>query len=78
MQNNKQSFYGQARIFGAATFIILSLLTGPLAGYLLGAYLVVRFSWPQYVVLVCIGLGFIFAVYEIIKIAKFLLKKEEK
>jgi hypothetical protein len=60
MKSNKEFFYSQSRIFGAAMFIMLSLVTGPLAGYLLGAYLVVKFSWPAYVLFLCIGLGFLF------------------
>ena len=78
MQSNKQYFYSQARIFGAATFILLSLVIGPLAGYLIGAYLMFQFSLPQYVLFICIALGFASAIFEIIKIVKFLLKKEEK
>lgn len=78
MQSDKKYFYSQARIFGAATFIVLSLVTGPLIGYVLGAYLVVKFSWPQYVLFVCIALGFFSAIFEVIKIVKFLLKKEEE
>ena len=77
MQSNKQFYYHQARIFGAAMFILISLVTGPLVGYLLGAYLVVKLSWPSYVLLICVGLGFLFALLEIVKIARFLLKKED-
>ena len=78
MESNKKYFYSQARIFGAATFIILSLVTGPLAGYFLGAYLVVKFFWPSYTVFICAGLGFSVSIVEVIKIVKFLLKKESK
>ncbi|MFA6378576.1 MAG: hypothetical protein WCX16_02210 [Candidatus Omnitrophota bacterium] len=73
---DKKFFYNQARIFGASAFILLSLVTGPLAGYFLGDFLVQKFSWPAYVVFVCISIGFLSSIFEIVRIAKFLLKRE--
>ncbi len=77
MQSNKEYFYSHARIFGAATFIVLSLVTGPLTGYVIGAFLVVKLSWPSYTPFIGAGLGFVFSITEVIKIVKFLMKKEK-
>ena len=75
---DKKYFYSQIRIFGSATFIMLSLVVGPLAGYFVGDFLVAKFLLPTYTVFICVGLGFCSAAYEIFKIIRFLLKKEEK
>ncbi len=75
---DKHYFYSHIRIFGAATFILLSLVTGPLVGYFAGDYIVKRFSLPAYVVFICIGLGFLSSLFEILRIAKFLLKQEKQ
>lgn len=75
MQERK-FFYSQVRIFGASVFILLSLVTGPLAGYFAGDYLVKKFSWPGFVVFVLIGIGFLSSLFEVVRITKFLLKKE--
>lgn len=77
MQSTKEYFYSYARIFGAAMFIVLSLVTGPLAGYIIGAFLTVKFSWPFYMPLIGAGLGFVISITEVIKMVKFLLKKEK-
>lgn len=76
MQDGKENFYSHARIFGASAFIVLSLVTGPLAGYIIGAFLTVKFSWPFYMPLIGAGLGLVVSITEVIKMVKFLMKKE--
>jgi len=76
--NQKKIFYSQIRIFGASIFILLSLVTGPLAGYFAGDYLATKFSLPAFFVFICIGVGFLSSIFEVVRIARFLLKREEQ
>ena len=75
---DKKFFYSYARIFGAAIFILLSLITGPLVGYFTGDYLVRTFFLPASILFICLGLGFLSSILEVVRIAKFLVKKETR
>lgn len=70
----KGSFYQGIKIIGFVTFIPFILAAGPLSGFWVGDFLVKKFRLPDYLVLVGIGLGFLVAVMEVIKILKAVIK----
>jgi len=56
------------------SFIPIMLAAGPLSGYVAGDYLEKRFSLSPYVTLICIGLGSIASIIEVVKIIKRVLQ----
>jgi hypothetical protein len=78
VMDDKKAMYSQIRIFGSSMFILLALVSGPVAGYFVGDFAVKRFLAPAYIVFVFIGLGFLSSVFETVRIARFLIKKEQR
>ncbi len=66
----KESLYQGIKVVGFVTFIPFILAAGPLTGFWVGDFLVKKFKFPDYLVLIGIGLGFLVAVIETIKILK--------
>jgi hypothetical protein len=74
----KPDVYKWIRTAGLLSFIPFVLASGPLAGYFLGEFLVVRFSLAGYVLYISITMGFLASVAETIRIIKFALLSEDK
>ncbi len=70
--------YTWITIGGALSFIPVFFIAGPWAGYLLGNYLMHRWGAPQFVLFICVGIGFAGSVREIIRIIRFTLSIEKK
>jgi len=74
----KAEFYKLAKVWGLISFIPVILAAGPLAGYFLGDYLEKKIGFAPYLSLLCMALGFVTSVREIIKILKFIDKTDKK
>lgn len=74
----KAEFYRLAKVWGLISFIPAVLAAGPLAGYFLGDYLERKIGFAPYLSLLCLALGFVTSVREIIKILKLIHKTDEK
>ena len=72
----KKEFYARIRLAGLLSYIPLVLFTGPFVGYLAGDYLAKKLKAPTYVLLICIALGFLSSIIEIIRIIKLARKSE--
>jgi len=70
----RAEFYKLAKIWGLITFIPVILAAGPLAGYFLGDYLEKKIGFAPYPSLMCLALGFITSIREIIRILKLIDK----
>ncbi len=74
----KAEFYRWAKIGGLISFIPVALAAGPLAGYFLGEYLDKKFGFAPYLTLLCLTLGFVTSVMEIIKILRLIYNTDKK
>ena len=72
----KKEFYARIRLAGILSYIPLVLFTGPFVGYLAGDYLAKKLKAPTSVLLICIALGFLSSIIEIIRIIKLARKSE--
>lgn len=72
----KKELYARIRLAGLLSYIPLVLFTGPFVGYLAGDYLAKKLKAPAYVLLICIALGFLSSIIEIIRIIKLARKSE--
>ncbi len=70
----KENLYQGIKIVGFITFIPFILAAGPLAGFWVGDFLEKKFNFPTYVVFIGIGVGFLVAVMELLKILKAVAK----
>ncbi|MFA6600504.1 MAG: hypothetical protein WCU74_05755 [Candidatus Omnitrophota bacterium] len=71
MKTTAGSAYRLFWMLGAATTVPVILISGPLAGYWIAEWLLVRHAgWPRFWVPVGVFLGFIGAVLQIIRIIK--------
>lgn len=71
---NKELF-ARIRLAGILSYVPLVLFTGPFLGYLIGDYLVKKFTLPAYTLFICIAIGFLSSIIEIFRIIK-LARKE--
>ena len=62
------------KVGGLLTLIPIILAAAPLAGYLAGEWLVLKFRFPRHTTIVCVIIGFAAAVRETIKIIGAALK----
>lgn len=69
----KEEFYKQVKIWGMISFIPLMLAAGPVAGYLAGDYLKNKFG-SDYILFICVFIGFVVAIAEVIRIIKLVTK----
>lgn len=74
---NDLEFYKSLKLAGFLVYIPIVLVSGPLAGYVAGDYLIKKFNLPDYIGLFSIALGFLSSIMETIRIIK-LAKKIEK
>lgn len=70
--------YKWIKIGGLLSFIPIIMATGPLAGFFLADYLEKKFNLPNFTSVICITIGFITSVAEIVKIIKLALKTERE
>jgi len=73
----KEELYKRLKVAGLISFIPLLLAVGPLAGYIVGDYLKNKFGL-EYLLFICIGLGFISSISEVIKIIRLVVKITNK
>jgi len=70
----KDDLYKGIKTVGFVSFIPFILAAGPLTGYFIGSFLQKRFNLSSWVVLISVGLGFLVAITEIIKILKAIIR----
>lgn len=73
-----QETYKQIKMAGLVMFIPFAVAIGPLSGFFLGAYLIEKFSLGDYVLYICITLGFLSGVWETVRIVRFMCKESRK
>ena len=73
----KAEAYKWVKIGGILSFLPFVIAAGPVAGYIVGDYLVRKFGLPFYTLLILITLGIAGSIRETIRIIKFALKTEE-
>lgn len=78
MSNNKQDFYKRLKVAGFATFIPIVLISGPIAGYVVGDFLKTHFHLKRYVVLVSLAIGSIASYLETIRLIRAMIKVDRK
>ena len=74
----KEEVYRRIKIAGFISFIPIMLAAGPLGLFFAGDYLQKKFHLPQYFLLIFIGLGFLIAIRETIRIIRLVLKISKK
>ena len=74
----KAAFYKQVKIAGMALYITFVLVTGPLAGYVLGDFLQKRFGMPAFGVWICIVAGALTSIRETVRIIRRLIRIDKQ
>jgi uncharacterized membrane protein len=74
----KEALYKGIKTVGFVFFIPFILAAGPLTGYFAGSFLQKKFNLSSYTVFFSIGLGFLVAFTEIIKILKAIARVNKK
>ncbi|MCX5706806.1 MAG: hypothetical protein NTW13_04005 [Candidatus Omnitrophica bacterium] len=75
---NKKEFYQRLKIAGMISFIPLVLVAGPLSGYFLGDYLVVKFKLSHLMILAFVVTGLIAGLIETIRIIRLVVRINQK
>jgi len=75
---SKKESYKWIKIAGMLSFIPFILVGGALTGYLAGDYIGKKFSSLAFAVPICIGIGLIASIIEVIRIVKLALKIDRK
>jgi len=75
---DKKGLYKGVKIVGMISYIPFILALSPIAGYFAGNFLVKRFSFPCYTVIIFIAFSFIAGALETIRIIKKVSKMEKK
>ncbi|MDD4894366.1 MAG: hypothetical protein PHW54_03530 [Candidatus Omnitrophica bacterium] len=73
----KEELYKRIKVAGMISFIPVMLAAGPFMGYIAGDYLVKK-TGVGYILFVCIGIGFIASITEVIKIIRLVTKLTDK
>jgi len=66
----KKELYRGIKIVGFVSFIPLILAVGPLTGYFTGSFLQKKFNLSSSVLFISVGIGFLVAITETVKILK--------
>ena len=74
----KLELYKRIKIAGILSFIPFILAGGMAAGYFAGAYLENKFLFSPLVMPICIGLGLLTSVIEIVRVIKLAVKIDRK
>jgi hypothetical protein len=75
---SKKELYKRIKIAGILSFIPFVLAGGAVAGYLTGDYIEKKFSSVSFAVPVCIGIGLVVSVIEVVRIIKLAVRIEGK
>jgi hypothetical protein len=70
----KEGLYKRIKVAGMVSFIPVVLAAGPIAGYVAGDYLQKKLGLPYYAAIICIGIGFIAGITEVIRIIRLVVK----
>ncbi|MDD5044585.1 MAG: AtpZ/AtpI family protein [Candidatus Omnitrophica bacterium] len=73
----KKEFYKRIKIFGLASFIPFTLVSGPIAGYFAGDYLEKTLHLKFQLTLILILLGLVASLFETMKIIRAMIKMEK-
>jgi hypothetical protein len=73
----KEDLYKRVKIAGMVFFIPVMLAAGPFAGYFAGDYLAKK-TGLAYILFICIGIGFMASIMEIIRIIRLVTKMAGK
>lgn len=71
---DKTELYRRLKLAGLLSFIPFVLVGAPLAGFLAGAFLVEKLSFPAFIQPLAIGLGLLAAILNVVKIIRLSLK----
>jgi hypothetical protein len=74
----KKELYSRIRLAGILSYVPLVLFSGPFLGYLAGDYLVKRTGLPAYCLLICIALGSLSSIIEVVRIIRLAKKLSDK
>jgi hypothetical protein len=74
---NKKEFYKRIKLAGFISFIPLTLILGPLTGYLAGDFLSKKFLPCRYTVLACVLAGLGASIAEVFRIIRAIIKIEK-
>ncbi len=74
----KQDLYKGIKTVGFVSFIPFILAAGPLSGYFIGLFLQQKLGLPDYTVFFAVGLGFLIAVSETVKLIKAIIRVYKK
>ena len=74
----KDEFYKRIKLAGLISFIPVVLITGPLAGFFFAKLIITEFKLSSYWLFICVSLGFITAVFEIIRIIRLVVAINKK
>jgi len=74
----REEFYRWVKVVGFASFIPLTLVSGPLGGYFLGNYLEKRFSWGAHTTLILVLAGLVGSIFETIRIINAMIKVDKE
>ena len=78
MRNDKKESYKWIKIGGILSFIPFVLMGGALLGYILADYLDKKMVYAPFIVFpVCIGIGMLVSVIEVVRIIKLAVKISE-
>lgn len=66
----KEELYKRIKIAGLVSYIPLVLFTWPFAGYFLGEYLEQKSGSGRFILPICIGIGLVVSITEVIRIIK--------
>ena len=76
---NQKDDYKSLWMMGAAMMLPLILVSGPIAGYVLGHFVGVRYlKLPQLTIPIFIGLGFVASAVQIVKLIKQIRESDSK
>jgi len=76
--NKREDIYRWIRLGGFLSYIPVALLTGPLAGYVVGDYLTKRFGIAPVAVPICAAVGTAAGITETVRIIRLVLRLEKR
>ena len=73
----KESVYKLIRVVGLISLIPITLVAGPLSGYIAGDFLRVKFGLPYFALVLFVAIGIAGSIFETVRIIKAALFAEE-
>lgn len=74
----KKELFKRIKIAGLISFIPVILAAGPLSGFFVGSFLKEKFRLSAYFLFICIGLGVIISIKEVVRIIRLVLNIDKK